>query len=558
MTDLPDASLPPGSPSPYAGRWVAILRGQVIAQGNSREQVLEAARRLRYKETPEVKFMSVLPTSISSYVECVRAALPDGNDAYLVGGVVRDLLLNRPIHDLDFAVSGNGLALARKVAESLPHAAFYALDEATDTGRVVIQPPEGPRIFLDFAAFRGEDLQADLRGRDFTINAIAMDLQTEKLIDPHGGALDLREKRLRACSPEAFTDDPIRILRGVRLAAGLGFTIETQTRQWMKDAVSLLGKPSPERFRDELFKILDGPRPETSLRALELLGGFQVPLPEIDTLTGVEQSAPHVYDVWTHTLAVLRHLNHILVALAPAYDEDRANADLYTGLLVLRLGRYRQQLGDYFGGPLNPERSMRSLLLFAALYHDICKPETKTIEPDGRIRFLGHEEKGSQAVVRRGIALRLSNGEIDFLRTVIKNHMRIHDFAYRLVHQNEQPTRRAIYRFFRDTGTAGVALVLLSLADTRAVYEQTLPQEHWAACLDVSRALLEAWYETSEQVVSPPSLVNGDDLMSELGLKPGSVLGKLLEAIREAQAEGILISREQALDFSRRWLAGQN
>jgi UTP:GlnB (protein PII) uridylyltransferase len=196
--------------------------------------------------------------------------------------------------------------------------------------------------------------------------------------------------------------------------------------------------------------------------------------------------------------------------------------------------------------------------LFAALYHDICKPETKTVEPDGRIRFLGHEEKGSQAVVRRGIALRLSNGEIDFLRTVVKNHMRIHDFTYRLVHQNEQPTRRAVYRFFRDTGMAGVALALLALADTRATYEQTLPQDHWAACLDTCRVLLEAWYETSEQVVSPPSLVNGDDLMSELGLKPGRVLGKLLEAIREAQAEGIIISREQAIDFSRRWLAGQN
>lgn len=559
MTDLPGPGPLPETPSPYAGRWVAILRGQVVAQGSSREQVLEAARRLRYKEIPEIKFMSTLPASVSRFVTTVREALPEGEPAYLVGGAIRDLLLNQSdTPDLDFSVRQNGMQLARQVATRLEHGAYYPLDEASDTGRVVIVPPEGARVVLDFAAFRGASLEEDLRGRDFTINALAMDLHTEQYIDPLGGARDLREKRLRACSPQAFVDDPMRILRGVRLAARLGFAIEPQTRQWMKESVRLLEKPSAERIRDEFFKILEGPRPETALRALELLGVFDVLLPEVAALRGVEQSAPHVYDVWTHTLAVLRYYNDILAALAPAYDESRANADLYTGLLVLRLGRYRQQIGEYLSAPLNLQRPMRSLLLFSALYHDISKPETKTIEPGGRIRFLGHEQKGAQAAARRAIALRLSNDEIDFIRMVVHNHMRIHDLAYHLFHHNQAPSRRAIYRFFRDTGQVGVALALLALADVRATYEQTLPQDSWTAHLDVCRALLEAWYETPEQVVAPPVLVNGNDLMDELHLKPGRVLGKALEALREAQAEGKITSREQALVFVREWLASQN
>jgi putative nucleotidyltransferase with HDIG domain len=536
--------------SPYCGRWVALVRGKIVAQGETREQVFQSARFSRRKERPEIRFMPSMPVN-SPVLDAVRALLPADVPVYLVGGAVRDAVIGRVTHDLDFATP-QGLKLAKKVADGLP-GAFFPLDEAFDTARVVIQNPDGTRDFLDFAGYRGDSLEADLRGRDFTINAVAMDVHTGVIIDPLGGVADIRAKRIRACSETSLSDDPIRILRAVRQAAAFDFSIGPETRKLMKAAVSLLPNISPERQRDELFKMLEGKKPDASIRALELLGVFPYLLPELSALKGVEQSAPHVHDVWMHTLAVLRHLEGILAVLAPQYDEEQGNADVMNGLLALRLGRYRQQIGEHLASVLNTDRSVRALLFFAALYHDVNKPQTKSIEESGRIRFLGHDDLGAQTALKRGMALHLSNDELDRLKLIIRHHMRIHAHSSRKEAEQEM-TRRAIYRFFRDAGDAGIDLILLAMADTRATYDHTMTQEHWTATLDVCRTLLEAWFEKAEEIVRPPQIINGDDLINELKLKPGPEIGKLLEAIRETQASGALSSREEALAFARGWL----
>lgn len=536
--------------SPYCGRWVALVRGKIIAQGETREQVFQSARLSRRKEQPEIRFMSSMPVN-SPILDAVRALLPTDVPVYLVGGAVRDAVLGRVTHDLDFATP-QGLKLAKKVADGLP-AAFFPLDEAFDTARVILQNPDGSREILDFAGYRGDSLEADLRGRDFTVNAVAMDVHSGAVIDLLDGISDIRTKRIRACSETSLSDDPVRVLRAVRQAAAFDFSIDPETRKLMKAAVPLLPNISPERLRDELFKMLEGKKPDASIRALELLGVFPYLLPELSTLKGVEQSAPHVHDVWVHTLAVLRHLEGILGVLSPEYDEAKGNADLMNGLLALRLGRYRQQISEHLGLALNTDRSARALLFFAALYHDVDKPQTKSIEESGRIRFLGHDDLGAQTAVKRGMALHLSNDELDRLKLIIRHHMRVHAHTSRK-EAAQEISRRAIYRFFRDAGEAGIDLILLALADTRATFDHTITQEHWAATLDVCRALLEAWYEKADEIVKPPVLLNGDDLINELKLKPGPEIGKLLEAIRETQAAGTLSTREEALAFARGWL----
>ncbi len=267
----------------YAGRWIARLRGRVVAQGGTPEQARRAAQS-RFKETPEVAFMPTpYPLVFPPLLGSVRAVLPDGLAVYLVGGAVRDALLGRTIHDLDFALERNAIKTARRIADGLK-ADFYALDAERDTGRVIVNDEDGRRMVLDFASFRGADLESDLKGRDFTLNAIALNLSDNTLYDPLGGAMDLKEKRLRACSPSAFKDDPVRILRGVRLAANFGFHILPETRKAMKEAVGLLGKVSPERIRDELFRILDGRQPAACLRALEMLGVLDKILPELSCI----------------------------------------------------------------------------------------------------------------------------------------------------------------------------------------------------------------------------------------------------------------------------------
>jgi tRNA nucleotidyltransferase/poly(A) polymerase len=541
--------------SGYAGRWVAVLRGRIVAQGETRETALQAARALRFKEIPQLVYMSEASIFLTSpLMRLLRDSLPPDQTVYLVGGAVRDIFLMREIHDLDLAVPSGALALAKQLANRLK-ASFFPLDIENDTARVVIIREDGARDTLDFAGFRGPDLENDLRGRDFTLNALAVDLRSGELSDPLGGLPDLRARRLRACSPTALQDDPVRILRAVRQAASFGLSIESETRQQMKEAVPQLNRVSPERLRDELFKMLAGPAPDACLRALDLLGVLPHLLPELPVLKGVTQSPPHIHDVWNHTLAVLRHLESILAALAPHYDEEKGNADLFNGLLVKQLGRYRAQIGEHLANTLNTDRSARSLLFFAALYHDIEKPSTRTVEESGRIRYFGHDERGARTAVHRAIAMRLSNDEIDRARTIIAQHMTLKEHTRRKQDKNIDPSRKAIYRFFRQAGPAGVEIVLLGLADTRATYDHTLPQEHWAASLEVARTFLEAWWERPEELVRPPQLLNGHDLMTELGLPPGRQVGQMLEAIREAQAAGQFSTREEALNFARAQLA---
>jgi tRNA nucleotidyltransferase/poly(A) polymerase len=553
MSELLLPDLPEQNQSPYAGRWVAKVRGKIIAQGDTREQAIHAAKQSRPKENPEIIFMPQSKLFKAPLLNEIQSAMSGVSSIYLVGGAVRDLMLGRDLRDFDFAVPwGSGIKLARQLANKID-ADFFPLSEDFDTGRVIVIRDDGSRDVIDFAGFRGADLEADLRGRDFTLNATAIDLHTEQLIDPLKGANDLREKVLRACSPTSSSDDPVRILRGVRLAAAFGFRIDIETRKQMKAAVEGLSATSPERLRDEFFKILEGPQPDTAIRALDLIGALNFILPELSAMKNVEQSAPHVHDVWTHTLALLRYLDMILAALAPQYKEESAS-DLLNGLTVLKLGRYRNQFADHFAKHFVPDRSRRALLFFTALYHDAAKPNTKTFE-NGRIRFLGHDEQGPVMLEERGRSLALSNDEIERAKIVIRNHMRIHNHTNRLHVEKKEISRRAIYRFFRDSGEAGVDLILLAMADFRATYDHTLTQELWTACLDVCRTLLENYWEKPEEIVAPPKLLNGDDLIKEIRMKPGPEIGQLLELIREGQAAGKISTREEAIAFALGWLS---
>jgi tRNA nucleotidyltransferase/poly(A) polymerase len=548
-----ETSHPLESNSSYAGRWVARVRGRIIAQGGSPELALRASQGTRHKEKPEIVYMPT-PFSLPPLVEKVWSVASD-EKLHLVGGAVRDILLGRVPPDLDFALPANGISVARKVANAL-HADFMRLDDERDTGRVIVTNEDGTRTFLDFAAYRGADLEWDLRGRDFTVNAIAFDLAASAIIDPLDGLQDLHARLLKACSNKSFLDDPVRILRGVRQAAAFGFHIDKGTRELMKQASAELGRVSVERLRDELFKILEGPEPHASIRALEMLGIFPHFLPELIPLKGVEQSLPHVHDVWEHTLAVLESLEKLMALL---FNENaQQNEEMALDTFAARMEKYRERFQKHFEHSLHTERSLRPLFFFAALYHDTGKPQTKTLDEAGITHFYEHEDVGAEITAQRGRGLNLSNDEVNWLYTVVKNHMRIHSLAIRLQKDGKMPSRRAMYRFFRDSGEAGVDLTLLVLADTRGMRGDTLTREIWAGYLDICMQLLENYWERPEEVVAPPRLLDGRDLMKEFDLEPGPLVGQLLEAIRENQAMGQISTRGQALAFARNKLTKGN
>ncbi len=543
--------MPSDDVSPYAGRWIARIGEQIVGHGGTPQQALSMAQHHRPKEKPLIEFMPfATPLPFPPILETIRQ-LTSVQEIYLVGGAVRDALMGHTTHDLDFIVPADGLKIGRELAARL-EAAFFPLDAERDTARLILVR-EGRRHVLDIAAFRAPSLEEDLRDRDFTINAIALDIHRHQLYDPLHGAEDVRQKRLRLCRPDALERDPLRVLRAIRLAAHLGFHILPETRAELRKAAPLLKRVSPERQRDELFRILEGPQVATSLRALDWLGLIDLLLPELIPLKNTRQSPPHIYDVWTHSLATLQHLEGILNLLTQEHDEERA-ADLLNGLLVLRLGRYRHTFQARMEEQPVPERSRRSLLFFAALYHDVAKPLTAQTGEDGRIHFWAHEVQALPLLRARATALRLSMEEIAYLETLVRHHMRIHHQTQVYRARGQLPSRRTVYRFFRDTGEVGIDLILLTLADLRAVYGHTLPQEVWAAALDVCRYLLEHRLEHPQESVDPPRLVDGHMLMEALQLSQGPVIGQLLEAIREAQACGEVHTREQALAFARNYL----
>jgi tRNA nucleotidyltransferase/poly(A) polymerase len=302
------------------------------------------------------------------------------------------------------------------------------------------------------------------------------------------------------------------------------------------------------------MKMLDGPKVALGIRILDQIGALAHLLPELEGLKGVTQPTPHVQDVWEHTLSTVQYLEQLLAPLVGQYREDTV-ADLTVGSAVLWLGRFREQFEKHFRQVLVPERTIRSLLFLAALYHDISKPASREELSGGKIRFLGHPELGAKVVAERGRQLALSVDEINRVERVVSQHMRVHFLSGTFnAGKGNRLERRVIYRFFRDTNEAGVDICLLSLADTRGTYGVTLTQEAWQTELETCRSLFEAYFEKPAEVVSPPRLVSGDDLIRLFGMSPGKAIGRLLAEIREAQAAGEVAGREEALAYARRWL----
>jgi hypothetical protein len=190
--------------------------------------------------------------------------------------------------------------------------------------------------------------------------------------------------------------------------------------------------------------------------------------------------------------------------------------------------------------------------MFAALLHDIGKPETFTVGEDDYLHFYNHAQIGGDLAWEIAKALQLSNAESEWIRTIVQNHIRLLPFANR----GKEPSRVDIYRFYQETGEAGVAVALLFLADTLATYNQNLTPEKWQHALMVSEVMLSAWWEAHQTVVCPTLLLDGDDLQDEFGMAPGKDIGEILEKLREAQAAGEVKTRAQAEAFIQSQIEG--
>jgi len=465
-------------------------------------------------------------------------------NAWATGGFLRDVLFGREVKDLDITIEADPLKLGPGIAETFG-GDYFPLD--AERGRVRVLLPAHD-VHLDLMPLAGS-MEDDLQSRDFTIDAMAAPLNelasgSIRVIDPTGGLPDLHDRIVRHVSEKALPDDPLRLLRGVRLAVLLNFAIEPKTSEAIQRHAGLLARVAMERQRDELVQILRTPRGAAGLRLMDDLGLLDRVLPELAVTRGVEQPKEHYWDVFKHCLAVVEALDMMLCEDEPETEPARSLWNELWGRLDWWEGRQQ-----YFVTEFVPNTHRCSLTKLAGLLHDIGKPETKSFD-NGRIRFRGHADAGPEIATRVMQRLRFSARETALVSGIIEAHMRPVQMA-----QQQAPSRKAVYRFFRDTGEAGIDTLFLSLADHLGTMGPRVRLDDWRRHVAVIDYVLRMRLE-ERVIVEPPKLVDGDDLMSALGIPPGPLLGELLELVREAQAAGEVTTREEAIAVARREMSG--
>jgi poly(A) polymerase len=418
-----------------------------------------------------------------------------GHLALLCGGAVRDQLLDRDPEDFDLATS----ATPEEGAALFPEAVLVG----AQFGVLVLPRPGGD---IEVATFRADGLYVDGRRpervaysdpptdaqrRDFTVNGLFQDLVSGEIFDYVGGREDMRRRLVRAIGdPEArFREDNLRILRAVRFALQLNFGIEPRTQAAIERLAPLIRSVSAERRRDELLKILRHGR-GAGLRLLQETGLLRHVLPEIDAMVGVTQPAPwHPEgDVFVHTCLVL--------------DNAQVPADSET--------------------PVEDERD----LLFACLLHDVCKPTTRTVDPDGRIRFNRHDRDGADKSREILEGLRLPRRSVDRVASLIAAH----------IHIASTPRMRPS-KLRRFLGQPDIQLHL-------ALHHADCAGSHgMGEILSFCREQLQAY---AEEPILPAPLLTGKDLLA-LGHAPGPEMGRILRWVQDEQLEGRLESRESAV-----------
>jgi len=290
-----------------------------------------------------------------------------------------------------------------------------------------------------------------------------------------------------------------------------------------------------ERIREELLRLLAVPQAGQFVFYLEELGLLTAMIPELAQAKGVKQPKEHYWDILDHSIQTVAAASFLL----RQGDWQYANEE------ILAVVPWSTLLAEHFAQEVSSGSTRRLLLKLAALLHDVAKPQTKAADSRGRIRFLGHASEG--AVITEDILerLRFSGKEIKLVETMIIHHLRPGQMSH-----DDLPSHRAIYRYFRDTGDAGIDILFLSLADHLATRGPNLNLTSWQEHAQMVNYVLAQRFQ-KENLVVIPKLVDGHDLINIFGMSPGPKIGEFLEGVREAQATGELTTREEALSYIR-------
>jgi poly(A) polymerase len=493
-----------------------------------------------------------LPNSLG---KILREIIPHG---YYVGGIVRSSLLKRQSGDIDIALPAADVKRAAYDLGARLHGAVFEMDAEMGVWRVVTHDD---KIQIDLTAYQGKNLREDLLRRDFTFNALAYpvsacprvvisqgengsaqiilkNIRKNLIVDETGGLEDLARKIIRTAGENQFTDDPLRMLRALRCAAELGFTIEPRTLAQIKAHAPLITQSAGERRHEELTRLFNTKKSYRFLVQMDELGLLTALFPELEA----QRACAEVYygkgGVLKHTLAVCNRMEYLLNHLEKAFP------------------KYAKKIAPFIKD--------QALFKMTALLHDVAKPATAKVQGD-RLRFFYHEQKGAKMAREILERLHYSRAEVRLVCAMIGEHLRPSNLA-----SNDIITDRGAYHFFRDLGEAGVPLLLLCWADytsyvSDAQLRRILPKsaERMMTLTQAARtknvgktlrhlqvlSLLLCKYFDAPQKIAPTRIITGVDVMTVLGLPPSPKIGEILEAVAVAQVEGKVVTRQDALSF---------
>ena len=430
-------------------------------------------------------------------------------DIYLVGGAVRDFLLGKNTFDKDIIVKSAEEFASRFANDN--DGTFIELDKENKIYRVVLSDKVN---YIDVT--EADDIEQDLKRRDFTINSIAVNLKNDEIIDVTGGRLDLERGIIRSISEGNLVDDPLRILRGYRFAATLGFEIESETQRQIDKHLDLILEPARERITYEIMKLFDGKYTASVLLKADKL--IEKIYPVFADVKKVPKNTHHHLDLYEHSVETVNQIQLLYETADSVIREHLEKID--------------------FGG-----FSRLAHLKLASFFHDIGKFSTWTIEGE-RHRFIKHDDVGSKMAKEILKQNKFSKKQIEYIANMIKNHI----YPSQVI-SSENVTEKIYMRYIRKMGDNVIDNILLAKADRLSARGPAITEAIVKENIDNLDKLLDYYIAIKDSLKPLPKLLSGDEIMELKNIPQSPKLGEIITALKNEQLEGNIVSKDDAINF---------